>query len=283
MRRLGERVVACILLALTAPVLVLVALAIKCESPGPVLNRETCRPVWPAFSDAEIPHPRARSRTPNAKMGQETDAGGTIPSAQPYRRPSSADQCGPRRDEHHRLRRQHPLVFRLILPGLRDRVAHEPAQLWCSSCVCHTTEMQIAEAFSDECAPSRSDRLPLIPGRRGDALRLSGDVETDRNAVVMVEPFAQLVQGISEFPADKFDLDLVHRLALLGIRYSRSYSITTADSGLTRCSPELRRLLVLAQPTRECKAGGYCAVGTIRLQNRTVPAVGTMLDWANLR
>ena len=42
MRRLGERVVACILLALTAPVLVLVALAIKCESPGPVLNRETC-------------------------------------------------------------------------------------------------------------------------------------------------------------------------------------------------------------------------------------------------
>ena len=92
----------------------------------------------------------------------------------------------------------------------------------------------------------------------------------------MVEPFAQLVQGISEFPADKFDLDLVHRLALLGIRYSRSYSITTADSGLTRCSPELRRLLVLAQPTRECKAG-------IRLQNRTVPAVGTMLDWANLR
>src|SRR5437764_12081001 len=111
----------------------------------------------------------------------------------------------------------------------------------------------------------------------------SGDVETDRNAVVMVEPFAQLVQGISEFPADKFDLDLVHRLALLGIRYSRSYSITTADSGLTRCSPELRRLLMLALPKRGCKAGGYCAVGTIRLQNRTVPAVGTMLDWANLR
>jgi lipopolysaccharide/colanic/teichoic acid biosynthesis glycosyltransferase len=42
MRRLGDGVIACMLLALTAPLLVLVALAIKCESPGPVLDRHTC-------------------------------------------------------------------------------------------------------------------------------------------------------------------------------------------------------------------------------------------------
>ena len=42
MRRLGDWVIAGILLALTAPLLFLAALAIKCESPGPVLNRETC-------------------------------------------------------------------------------------------------------------------------------------------------------------------------------------------------------------------------------------------------
>src|SRR5437773_4920141 len=42
MRRLGDWVIACILLALTAPMLVLVALAIKCDSPGPVLDRYTC-------------------------------------------------------------------------------------------------------------------------------------------------------------------------------------------------------------------------------------------------
>ena len=42
MRRLGDWVIACILLVLTAPLLVLITLAIKCESPGPVLDRETC-------------------------------------------------------------------------------------------------------------------------------------------------------------------------------------------------------------------------------------------------
>jgi lipopolysaccharide/colanic/teichoic acid biosynthesis glycosyltransferase len=39
MRRSGELLLACILLALTLPLMVIVALAIKCESTGPVLER----------------------------------------------------------------------------------------------------------------------------------------------------------------------------------------------------------------------------------------------------
>jgi len=42
MRRLGDVVIACVLLALTFPLMVLVAVAVKWESPGPVLERQTC-------------------------------------------------------------------------------------------------------------------------------------------------------------------------------------------------------------------------------------------------
>jgi len=42
MRRLGDVVIACILLAITLPLMMIVALAIRSESPGPVLDRRTC-------------------------------------------------------------------------------------------------------------------------------------------------------------------------------------------------------------------------------------------------
>src|SRR5712672_681427 len=42
MRRLGDVAIACILLAITLPLMIIVALAIKWESPGPVLDRQTC-------------------------------------------------------------------------------------------------------------------------------------------------------------------------------------------------------------------------------------------------
>jgi len=42
MRRLIDAVIACVLLAITGPLLLMVALAIKLESPGPVLVRENC-------------------------------------------------------------------------------------------------------------------------------------------------------------------------------------------------------------------------------------------------
>ena len=41
MRRLGDVVIACILLAITLPLMIIVALAIKWESPGPVLDRRS--------------------------------------------------------------------------------------------------------------------------------------------------------------------------------------------------------------------------------------------------
>ncbi len=42
MRRLGDLLSACVLLAATFPLLVVVALAIKCESTGPVFDRHAC-------------------------------------------------------------------------------------------------------------------------------------------------------------------------------------------------------------------------------------------------
>ena len=42
MRRLADFVIACVLLAITGPLIVLVTLAIKLEGVGPVLDRQSC-------------------------------------------------------------------------------------------------------------------------------------------------------------------------------------------------------------------------------------------------
>ena len=42
MRRVADVLIACALLALTVPLLLLIALALKLESPGPVLRRHSC-------------------------------------------------------------------------------------------------------------------------------------------------------------------------------------------------------------------------------------------------
>src|ERR1044071_4835292 len=42
MKRLGDIVMACLLLAITSPLMLIVAAAIKCESAGPVFVREPC-------------------------------------------------------------------------------------------------------------------------------------------------------------------------------------------------------------------------------------------------
>ena len=42
MRRLADLVVACVVLAATLPLALLIALAIKCEGPGPIFERQTC-------------------------------------------------------------------------------------------------------------------------------------------------------------------------------------------------------------------------------------------------
>jgi len=42
MRRLADLVVACVVLAATLPLALLMALAIKCEGPGPIFERQTC-------------------------------------------------------------------------------------------------------------------------------------------------------------------------------------------------------------------------------------------------
>jgi len=42
MRRLGDFLIACLLLATTAPLMLIIALGIKLEGAGPVLDRQTC-------------------------------------------------------------------------------------------------------------------------------------------------------------------------------------------------------------------------------------------------
>jgi lipopolysaccharide/colanic/teichoic acid biosynthesis glycosyltransferase len=42
MTRLGDCLIACILLAITCPLMIIVALVIKMESAGPVLDRQSC-------------------------------------------------------------------------------------------------------------------------------------------------------------------------------------------------------------------------------------------------
>ena len=42
MRRLGDIVIACLLVAVTSPLMLIVTLAIKLESAGPALDRRTC-------------------------------------------------------------------------------------------------------------------------------------------------------------------------------------------------------------------------------------------------
>ena len=41
-RRVGDVLIACILLAITLPLLLVVALAVKVDTPGPVLSKQTC-------------------------------------------------------------------------------------------------------------------------------------------------------------------------------------------------------------------------------------------------
>jgi|SRR5205823_4086353 len=42
MRRVGDLIIACLLLAIAFPLMIFAALAIKCESPGPVFEKRTC-------------------------------------------------------------------------------------------------------------------------------------------------------------------------------------------------------------------------------------------------
>jgi len=42
MRRLGDLVIAFMILAITFPLMLMVALAIRLETPGPILDRQTC-------------------------------------------------------------------------------------------------------------------------------------------------------------------------------------------------------------------------------------------------
>ena len=42
MRRLADVVIACALFAITSPLMIIVALAIKLEGPGPILHKQSC-------------------------------------------------------------------------------------------------------------------------------------------------------------------------------------------------------------------------------------------------
>jgi lipopolysaccharide/colanic/teichoic acid biosynthesis glycosyltransferase len=74
MRRLGDIVIACLFLAITSPLMLIVALAIKLESTGPVLDGQSCigrggrRFQMLKFSDRS-----ARSETRDRALGAADD------------------------------------------------------------------------------------------------------------------------------------------------------------------------------------------------------------------
>jgi lipopolysaccharide/colanic/teichoic acid biosynthesis glycosyltransferase len=53
-RRLGDFVAACALIAFTLPLMAIVAIAIKCDSPGPVFERQQCVGIGGRRFDALI-------------------------------------------------------------------------------------------------------------------------------------------------------------------------------------------------------------------------------------
>ena len=98
MRRLGDVVIACILLAITLPLMIIVCPGDQMGEPRSRFEQAQLHwPRRPVFSDAEISDRRARSDTRHAGMGRAEDyLAGPLYPAHPYRGPSAAHQCAPR-------------------------------------------------------------------------------------------------------------------------------------------------------------------------------------------
>ncbi len=73
MAQLGDLVIAFMLLAITLPLMVVVGLAIKLESSGPVLD-----------GDAQIPNHGTGSTTANRAVGSNTDPCWSVSAADAY-------------------------------------------------------------------------------------------------------------------------------------------------------------------------------------------------------
>ena len=70
MRRLIDLVIACALFALTAPLMLLVSVAIRLEAEGPILVRVELHWVpWASFPDAEIPDGPVRFGSQRPSLG----------------------------------------------------------------------------------------------------------------------------------------------------------------------------------------------------------------------
>jgi lipopolysaccharide/colanic/teichoic acid biosynthesis glycosyltransferase len=82
MARLGEIVIACIIMAITLPLMVFVGLAIKLESPGPVLDGETR--IGSGGRRFQMLNHGTGATTANRAVGSNTDPCRSVSAADAY-------------------------------------------------------------------------------------------------------------------------------------------------------------------------------------------------------
>ena len=95
MRRLGDVVIACILLAITLPLMIIVALAIKWESPGPFWTGAAASAATAGVFQMLKFRTAVRSGTCDAGMGRRRIPGWAALSGTPVSKPPAAHQCAP--------------------------------------------------------------------------------------------------------------------------------------------------------------------------------------------
>ena len=96
MTRLGDVMAACTLLVITLPLMLIVALAIKWESPGPILDSHTC--IRAGGRRFQIRISGAAQDPSSTPSGRDPNAHWSIPLVHPHRRTAAAHQRAAGRD-----------------------------------------------------------------------------------------------------------------------------------------------------------------------------------------
>jgi len=95
MRRLADLLIASAVLTITLPLMLLVALVIKCEGPGPLFERHSCIGRAGRFQMLRFRTRIIRPGSHSAELGPCANPGGSIPSLHPDRGAPAAHQCAP--------------------------------------------------------------------------------------------------------------------------------------------------------------------------------------------
>jgi len=108
MARVSDLLIAVVLIAVTLPLMVVVALAIKLDSPGPVLvKREQWGPQGNKFQ-LLIPYRKPCLARGQSVPGSQHYSHWGVSLLDPHRQPAAAHQCAARRPDDRRHRKAPP-------------------------------------------------------------------------------------------------------------------------------------------------------------------------------